>query len=219
MSPLRSVLLVIATVTLAASCRDWPDPVIRSITPSQMVASEATPIELRAEVPLQTTVDYAEGSASVDTAVSIRIGGVEVGHGQYAKGGVFQLVVPTVFQPGPQDVTLELADGRSTTLAGGFTVSEGQWPDGYTIDVIPPQRQLEPFTVTVRAAGEHAASFHGNVRFEVPPGATVGPQLSEPFVDGVLTQTITIRSPRNEELLIVSDVAGHRASSNTFDLR
>ena len=64
--------------------------------------------------------------------------------------------------------------------------------------------------------GPNATAFRGNVRFEVPPGASVGPVISARFVDGVLTQQIVINSTRSEELLIVSDVAGNRASQSVL---
>lgn len=206
-------------LVLFTGCSDWPEPVIRSITPAQMVASQTTAVEVRADLPLPTTVDYADGTASVDAAAVLRIGRQELGSGVYPKDGVFTVEVPTVFEPGSYDVTITLEDGRQAILPQGFTVSEGAWPEGYTIDPVGPQRRLVPFDVTIRATGANAASFRGNVRLEVPAGASVGPALSGQFVDGVLTQQVVINTTRAEELLIVTDVAGNRSTSNTFQVQ
>ena len=149
----------------------------------------------------------------------VHLGTQELGDGRAPKDGIFRLEVPTVFEPGRYDVRVTLEDGREATLKDGFTVTGGSWPDGYAIDPIGPQHPFVPFTITVRAQGPNAESFRGNVRIEAPPGATVGPTLSGAFVNGVLTQQVVMTSTRSQELLIVSDVAGHRATSNTFALQ
>lgn len=203
----------------ASACRDWPQPSIVSVTPDRMVASAATRVEIRADLALPTTVDYAEGTVEADTAAQVWIGDQQVGDGRYPPDGVFEVEVPTVFQPGTYPVRIVLGDGREARLSEGFTVTAGQWPEGYTIDPIGAQQKLVPFDVTVRATGANAASFSGNVRLSVPTGATVGPALSAPFVDGVLTQRVVVNSTRTEEILIVTDVAGNRATSAAFPLQ
>lgn len=213
------LLVALALLCAVTGCREWPDPVIRSITPPRMIASEQTRIEVRADLPLPTTVDYSDGSAEVDVTAELQIGRTGLGEGTYPDDGVFEVDVPTLFEPGTYDVRITLGDGREAVLADGFTVDPGQWPDGYAIDPIGPQRPFVPFTITVRAQGANAATFRGNVRLEVPTGATIGPSVSGRFVDGVLSQQIVLSSVRNQELVIVSDVAGHRATSNSFPLQ
>jgi hypothetical protein len=112
-----------------------------------------------------------------------------------------------------------LGDGRTAVRPGGLTVVEGEWPEGYSIDPIGPQRRLVPFTLTVRATGASAAAFRGNVRLETGAGGSIGPRLSEPFVDGVLTQQVVVDSIQSDVIIRVTDIAGHVGTSNTFLLQ
>ena len=211
-------LVSIAALVLLLSCQDWPEPVIRSVSPSQMRASEATALALDAELILPTTVDYSEGTLEVDTQVSVRIGTLEVPTLAVSPEGV-STRVPSLLTPGSYDVKVTLGDGRTAMRPGGLTVVEGEWPEGYSIDPIGPQQHLVPFTLTVRATGANAAAFRGNVRLETGAGGSIGPRVSEPFVDGVLTQQVVINSVQSDVVIRVTDIAGHVGTSNTFTLQ
>lgn len=216
---MRKPVSISALVLLMASCQDWPEPVIRSVSPSQMRASEATALAVDAELILPATVDYGQGSLEVDTRVSVRIGMLEVPTLAVSPEGVISTRVPSVLAPGSYDVKVTLGDGRTAVRPGGLTVVEGEWPEGYSIDPIGPQRRLVPFTLTVRATGASAAAFRGNVRLDTGAGGTIGPRVSEPFVDGVLTQQVVINSIQSDVVIVISDIAGHVGTSNTFLLQ
>lgn len=212
-------LVSIAALLLLLGCQDWPEPVIRSVSPSEMRASEATALALDAELILPTTVDYSQGTLEVDTRVSVRIGTLDVPTLAVSPEGVISTRVPSVLAPGSYDVKVTLGDGRTAVRPGGLTVVEGEWPEGYSIDPIGPQRRLEPFTLTVRATGANAPSFRGNVRLETGAGGSIGPRVSEPFVDGVLTQQVVVDSVQSDVVIRVTDIAGHVGTSNTFLLQ
>ncbi|MCY1078163.1 hypothetical protein [Archangium lansingense] len=212
-------LVSIAPLVLLMACQDWPEPVIHSVSPSEMRASEATALALDAELILPATVDYNEGTIEVDTQVSVRIGPLDVPTLAVSPEGVISTRVPSMLAPGSYDVKVTLGDGRTAVRTGGLTVVEGEWPESYSIDPIGPQRRLVPFTVTVRATGANAAAFRGNVRLETGAGSTVGPRVSEPFVDGVLTQQVVVDSVQSDMAIRVTDIAGHVGTSNTFLLQ
>ncbi|HZH14990.1 MAG TPA: hypothetical protein VE057_11605 [Archangium sp.] len=214
---MRKLVSIAALVSLLA-CQDWPEPVIRSVSPSEMRASEATALTLDAELHLPTTVDYSQGTLEVDTRVSVRIGTLEVPTLAISPEGI-STRVPSVLAPGSYDVKVTLGDGRTAVRPGGLTVVEGEWPEGYSIDPIGPQQRLVPFTLTVRATGANAAAFRGNVRLETGAGGSIGPRVSEPFVDGVLTQQVVVDSIQSDVVIRVTDIAGHVSTSNTFLLR
>jgi hypothetical protein len=209
-------LVSIAALVLPLACRDWPEPVIRSVSPSEMRASEATALAVDTELALPAKVDYDKGTVEVDTQVSVRIGTLEVPTLAVSPEGVISTHVPSVLAPGSYDVKVTLGDGRTTVRPGGLTVVEGEWPEGYSIDPIGPQKRLEPFTLTVRATGANAAAFRGNVRLQTGASGTIGPRVSEPFVNGVLTQQVVVNSIQSNVLIRVTDIAGHEGTSNTF---
>ncbi len=204
---------------LASGCEDWPDPEIRAVSPSQMLASEYTPIEISADLPLPATVDYEQGTVDVSTAVKVELGSLELATPTFTRKGVLATQVPTLLVPGAYDVRVTLSDGRVATAPSAFTVVDGQWPDTYSIDPIDTQAPFVPFTITVRAQGPNAESFHGNVRFESGPGVNFGPKVSDPFVNGVLTQQVVFATPASSAVIVVTDLAGHRVASNVFQLR
>ena len=212
-------LLSIAALVVLASCQDWPEPVLRSVSPSEMRASEATALALDAELPLPAVVDYAKGTLEVDPRVTVSIGTLEVPTLAISPEGVISTRVPSLLAPGRYDVKVTLGDGRSAVRPGGLTVVEGEWPEGYSIDPIGPQQRLVPFTLTVRATGANAAAFRGNVRLDTGAGGSIGPRVSEPFVDGVLTQQVVVDSVQSNVLIRVTDIAGHVGTSNTFTLQ
>jgi hypothetical protein len=214
---MRKLVSIAALVSLLA-CRDWPEPVIHSVSPPEMRASEATALVLDAELVLPAAVDYREGTLEVDTRVSVRIGTLEVPTLSVSPEGI-STRVPSLLAPGSYDVKVTLGDGRTAVRPGGLTVVEGEWPEGYSIDPIGPQQRLVPFTLTVRATGANAAAFRGNVRLDTGVGGAIGPRVSEPFVDGVLTQQVVVDSTQSNVIIRVTDIAGHVGTSNTFTLQ
>ncbi|WPB79604.1 hypothetical protein KYC5002_10665 [Archangium violaceum] len=212
-------LVFIAAPFLLLACQDWPEPVIHSVSPPEMRASESTELAIDAKLILPAAVDYSKGTLEVDTRVSVRVGPLDVPTLAVSPEGVVSTRVPSVLAPGSYDVKVTLGDGRTAVRPGGLTVVEGEWPEGYSIDPIGPQRRLVPFTLTVRATGAGAAAFRGNVRLETGVGSTVGPRVSEPFVDGVLTQQVVVDSTQADMAIRVTDIAGHVATSNTFLLQ
>ena len=85
---------------------------------------------------------------------------------------------------GSYDVTVELGDGRLATATDAFVVTPGDWPVGYTIDMIGNQTSGIPFGVTLRAQGAPGRrDYGGTVNLSVP-GATVTPTISGPFTAG-----------------------------------
>jgi hypothetical protein len=208
-----------AALLLLTACQDWPEPVIRSVSPSEMRASEATALTVEARLILPATIDYDKGTLEVDTRTSVHIGTLEVPTLAISPEGVISTRVPSVLAPGSYDVKVTLGDGRTAVRPGGLTVVEGEWPEGYSIDPIGPQRRLEPFTLTVRATGAGAAAFRGNVRLEIGASGTIGPRVSEPFVEGVLTQQVVVNSVQSDVVIRVTDIAGHVGTSSTFVLR
>lgn len=215
---MRTILL--ACLVLGASgCGDWPDPVIRSITPAQMSAITSTRIELDPTLPLPTRVNYETGTIEVDIDVSLRIGSLDVATEGLTPEGRLGATVPTLLQPGRHDVRLELEDGRVALLDDGFEVTAAVWPTGYSIDPIPEQQRLVPFEITIRALGPNGAAFRGNVQFEAPAGSTIGPRLSGAFGEGgVLRQTVVVSAPGNTAAIIVTDIAGNPSQSEPFSL-
>ena len=68
----------------------------------------------------------------------------------------------------------------------------------------------------MRATGATAAAFRGNVRLQTGASGTIGPRVSEPFVNGVLTQQVVVNSIQSNVVIRVTDIAGHEGTSNTF---
>ena len=72
-----------------------------------------------------------------------------------------------------------------------FRITPGDWPVGYTIDMIGDQTSGIPFGVTLRARGAPDGGYGGTVNLSVP-GATVSPAISGPFSAGVRVEVITV---------------------------
>lgn len=204
---------------LATGCGEsaLPAPTVRSISPNSALASEATSVSVQVDGVLPGSVDYDRSSAQVRSEVSLLVGTLAIGSGQWEPGGKLTGLVPSLLSPGSYDVRVSFADGRVGTLQNAFIVSPGKWPSNYSVDAIPNPRAGVPFTVTVHANGANGATFHGNVIFRTSKG-TVTPALSDPFANGVLTQSLTIPDAATGVVLLVSDAQGHFGTSNAFDV-
>ena len=210
-----SVGAVFAAVFAVGCGSALPDPVIRTVNPSQIDQGEAPAVRIEAHAVLPFAADYGGETTSVDQAVQVRIGGLPVAHPSYGAGGVITGFVPFGLLPATHDVSLTLADGRTATLAGGFTVKPGQFPDSFELEPVSDQKRGRPFTITIRAVGGAASTFKGVVELEASKG-TITPAISEPFVAGVLNQEVTIEQPGMGIVITVRDAAGHTGQSKPF---
>lgn len=214
------LLALAATLGGCFACTDWPQPRILRVTPSTMTETDATLLDIEVDAVLETIADYEQGTLSARTRIEIEIGPEVVGPKSYAPGGLIQAQVPTILPQGVYDVRVKFVDdGRVAVARDALTVLPGAWPDRYTIDPIGPQRRQTPFEIVVRAQGENAATFQGNVRLRVGPYGGIGPAVSRAFVDGVLTETVVVESVGASEVITVTDVAGHSGTSNAFSLQ
>jgi hypothetical protein len=182
-----------------------------------MLASEGTFVTVTLDAVLPFKVVYGTRSNALDTGLEITFGSLPLGPTQYESEGRLSVPVPSVFAPGAYDVALTLADGRRALAPQGFTVKPGLWPDGYTLDPIPIQQRGQQFTVTIRATGANAASFHGNVGLSVDRGQ-VNPRTSGNFTAGVRRQQVTVSNLNAGQsvTLTVTDPQGTTGSSNAF---
>jgi hypothetical protein len=125
-------------------------------------------------------------------------------------------LVPSGLDAGTYDVSAQLDDGREGTLSRAFTVTKGFWPMGYTFDPIAPQKNGSSFSVTIRAQGPAAPIFEGTVKLSSNL-VNVKPTLSAPFVQGVLTQTVTVSgTPQSGIQLMAVDANGGSGTSGAF---
>jgi hypothetical protein len=213
-----------AVVLLAlAGCSgaSLPAPTIVSVDPAQRPASSSGPVTVTLDAILPTAVDYGAGSATVDDALSLKIGGRPFGTSHWVDGGVITDFLPSVLPEGRYDVTVQLGDGRLAIATDGFRVTPGNWPIGYIINTIPSQHSGIPFGVSITAEGADGG-FSGTVTLTVSSGAHVSPTISGPFVAGTLNQviTVTVDDPRNDPFsLTVTDLDGHFGTSLPFHVR
>lgn len=216
---LAPVLLV-----LGCSASTLPAPSITSVSPATMVASTPTPVTVVVDAELANQVDFGQGTLIFDTGMVVQIGSQRLGSGSYPPDGRVQGTLPTVLPTGTYLVTVTLEDGRRAVSDAGFTVTDGLWPGGYSVDLVGDQRSGVAFPVTVRATPPNAAAFGGNVLLDVTPNgngngnATLAPSLSAAFDAGVLRQTVTVTGS-GTVVLRVSDIQSHNGQSTPFLVR
>lgn len=193
-----------------------PPPTVVSVTPSERPASSSGPVTVTLDAVLPTLADHGAETVSVDDRLTLKIGPRPFGPSRWTDAGVITDFLPAVLAPGSYDVTVELGDGRLTTATDAFQVTAGDWPVGYTIDMIGDQTSNRPFGVTIRARGAPDGGYGGTVNLSVP-GAAVAPTISGPFSAGVRVEVITVttQSPGNYHLE-VSDLAGRTGRSLDF---
>ncbi len=193
-----------------------PLPKILSISPSEMVACEGATVLVEIDAVLPTHLDFGQSQASAQPALSLRIGAVLVGSGNYALGGVLSAAVPPVFSPGTYDLGLRLSDGRpEAILPAAFAVKPNPYPDRYSLDFVSDQRRGQPFQITIRAVGPNATSYNCTVALSSSPGA-IAPGASGAFQRGVRTERVTIDSAHPSVVITVRDEGGKTGSSNSF---
>lgn len=210
-------LLVVALLAFGCGEGPLPAPKVLSISPNTAPASDVTSVTVQVDGVLPTSVSYDHSTASVQRDVKLEVGMLTIGSGQWVPGGRLTGVIPSLLAPGSYDVRVSFADGRAGTLPNGFSVTPGNWPSGYTVDPIATQTAGVPFSITVHALGVNGATFNGTVNLGTSKG-NVKPALSDPFTNGLLTQTVTIPEPISGLVLEVSDQQGTSGASNTFDV-
>ena len=191
-------------------------PTVVSVTPSERPASSSGPVTVTLDAVLPTLADHGAETASVDDRLTLKIGPRPFGPSRWTDAGVITDFLPSVLAEGSYDVTVELGDGRLTTATDAFRVTAGEWPNGYTIDVIGSQRSGVPFGVNIRAQGGPDGGYIGTVNLSVP-FAAVSPTISGPFSAGFRFEVITVTVQNaGEYQLQVSDLRGRVGQSLFF---
>jgi hypothetical protein len=190
-----------------------------SVSPPDRPASSSGPVTVTVDAVLPTLADHGAQTVTVDDRLTMKIGPRPFGPSHWADAGVIADFLPTVLPEGTYDITVELGDGRLSTAAGAFRVTQGFWPIGYTIDMIGGQTSGVPFGVTMRAQGAPDGGYGGTVNLSVA-GAKVSPTISGPFNAGVRVEviTVTVDNPGTYRL-DVSDLAGRTGHSVFFQVR
>jgi hypothetical protein len=215
----RIAALVMMAAAAGCGPQALPDPRVLSITPAQMLESDAVDVVVEVEAVMDFQVDYPASTASVDRTLVLSIGPQVVGNNRYETNGVLHAFVPSKLQAGTYDVSMMLPDQRSATLSQAFTVLPGLWPDGYLIDPIADQQRDVPFTITIRATGANAPGFRGTVDLDSSNGV-MNPEVTGPFENGgVRVQTVVFTSAVGMTRIRLSDLHGRSAMSNNFRVR
>ncbi len=207
--------LALAAAVLSGCAGELPPPVLRAITPASFDEGRTPALLVEVEAVLPFRADHDGQQVELDERLRLRIGESEVEAPLAVAPGQWQVVAPFDLRAGVHDAVVTLGDGRSASLAGAVQVREVVLPDGFTIDPIGPQRRGVPFAVTIRATGAAAPAFTGSVRISTNRG-TVTPELSDPFVGGVLTQSVTLGQVGNDNVISIEGPRGLVASSNPF---
>ena len=195
-----------------------PEPRVVSVSPAERPASSSGPVTVTLDAVLPTLADHGLNTVTVDDRLTLKIGPRPFGPSHWADAGVITDFLPSVLPEGSYDVTVELGDERLTTATGAFRVTAGDWPVGYTIDMIGGQRSGTPFGVTIRAQGAPDGGYGGTVNLAVP-GARVSPGISGPFAAGVRVEVITVTVDHSGLYhLDVSDLGGRTGRSLNFQI-
>jgi len=218
----RTLSGALASLLLMAGCgSSLPDPSVVGVSPQTMLASEAREVVVRLEGILPFSVDYNQGTATADPATRLRIGGQEFASSGYRADGTLSAFIPSVLSEGTYDVEVRLADERTGTAAGAFTVTPGNWPDQYQFEgTIPEQVVGQPFAVTIRALKEGVTfpSFTGTARLTGNRPEFV-PLITQPFDAGLVTERTVTIPYAGPATLTVTDTNGTTATSNSFLVR
>jgi hypothetical protein len=207
-------------MVLVVGCgsRALPPPAITSVSPTTMVASTPTVVNVQVDAELPVQVDFGQSSLIVDGRMQVLVGSQPLGSGTYPPDGKVQGTLPTVFPTGTYRVIVTLGDGRSTVSNATFTVTDGLWPSAYSVEAIAEQQSGVAFPVTVHANGPGAAGFRGNVQLRLSGGGVVTPTVSSPFSSGVLVQTVTVTGS-GTFVLLVDDIDNNHGQSAPFRVR
>jgi hypothetical protein len=214
---MRSWLPVPVLLVCACSPTAQPLPTIASVEPASMPEDSRFSLTVQLEGLFPLEVDYGGGTAEVNGAERVIVAGKDceiTGTGD--DGQLLTVDVIPWLPMGPQDVQIELKDGRQVVLEKGFVVTPKLQLTGFEISPIGNQIRRQPFTVRIQALGPDAGRFQGQVIIRSTQG-DVNPKLSDAFTAGVLEQSLTGDVSTDSSVgLIVEDYAGHTGLSNDF---
>lgn len=109
--------------------------------------------------------------------------------------------------------------GKSGT-SNAFTVYAGPVHSFQIAMISTPQTAGVPFPVTITAKdayGNTATEFNHSVTLQEKTG-TISPSATQPFLNGVRTEYVTISRSDQDIVITVSDGAGHTGLSNSFNV-
>lgn len=229
----RRTLALSLVLCACGSSSEQPLPSIVSVTPQSMAANEQILLTVDLEGTFPFKVDYASDSANLDNPARLSIADQPFDIFQSEEQGKRLLAkVGPGLPEGEHELRIDLSDGRQVTFAQHFLVTPGPGPDpdpdpdpeptydiSLSIDQIPTQIRLRPFSIRVRAAGEDADIFRGSVTLSVSRGS-ITPTTCGPFSAGTCSVEITLDADSGADLTITAqDSGGHIATSNGFQLR
>lgn len=207
-----------AAALLCLGCeRPLTAPRILAVAPTQLVHGTVPPMEIELDAVFPYDIDYGVRAISVDTRLEAAVGDLPVRGTQLIGDDRVTGSAPFGLPVGVHDARVDLADGRSATLAAAVSVTPGAFPDSFAIDPIPTQVNGEPFTITIHAIGGQAAEFRGAVRISASH-STVFPGISGHFAGVTHAETIEIPAPGMGVTITVEDAQGHQGTSNPFDI-
>jgi hypothetical protein len=210
---------VLALVLSACGSSEPPLPSIVSVTPASMAANEniLLTVELAGLFPFKA--DYKADSAQLFTSAHLSIADQSFDILRSEEKGKRLLVeVPPGLPVGPQELRVDLTDGRQVVFADGFVVTPPLAIDNLAIDPITTQIRARPFNIRIRVAGPDAELFHSRVKLRVSRG-TITPPVSGPFNDGTTLTEVTLDAAEGANITITAeDYSGHTVTSNDFRL-
>lgn len=211
---------VVALVLSACGPSEPALPSIVSVTPASMAANESVllTVDLQGAFPLRA--DYKADFAQLFTPASLSIADRRFDILRSEEKGKRLLVeILPPLPEGPQQLRVDLTDGRQVVFADGFEVTPPLAIDNLAIDPITTQIRLRPFNIRIRVAGPDAELFHGRVKLRVSRG-TITPPVSGSFTDGTTLTEVTVDATEGANITITAeDYAGHTVTSNDFLLK
>lgn len=192
---------------------------IVSVSPQRISTSECVLLSVDLNGALPVKLDYGKDSAQLVDLAQLGVGERQIPVGSIENQG--QRLVTHLYAGmpvGTHDVRVSLADEQQLVLPGALEVTGPLALETFQIDPIAPQIRHEPFTVTIRAVGLDAQHFQGRVLLRSNKGK-LEPEWSDPFVQGVLMQQVTIDATGGNNVLVeMVDCTGRTVNSNEFRL-
>jgi len=208
----RAVLL---GVLLLCGCgSSVPAPVVQSVSPVEAPENFPTVITVQLDPAFPAMFDYGKRTVTLDTRVTLRIGGQEVPV-ESVEAQRLTAVVPAGLPVGYQEVRVTLADGREGVLSPGFKVLPAI-EAAFSITVPPTEQPTvgQSFTITISKEGPDKDQFQGTVTLMSGRGRLL-PRTSGSFVRGARSETITIDVP-GQNWVIATDEEGNQGASKSF---
>jgi hypothetical protein len=229
----RAAWLLVPLLWSACGASPLPEPSIVSVVPERVAANAPASLSVRVSGVLPFRVNYQEGSVEeVPQGLKLWLAGKEVDIAFTETDGTLIVPVPEALPLGAYDAQLVLEDGREALRERAFSVVpepqfvEGGAPaedirdavTGLQIDPIEEQVRNRPFQITIRALGPKAELFQGQltVRSNKGQATSVTPGV---FSGGVRVEELSLSQPNPGVYLLVEDMQGHQALSNSFRVR